>query len=159
HTVRRGRRFTPPFRCSCPPVARTAAVAVETEAFPGRVSLSTLALLSLLAAPPPAPALEAVAELPERPGAVAVVGGRTFVALHPLGIPEPRLLELLPGGRRAPYPSGVLSRGFSAVTALAGDGAGGLWILDAGAEGRPPRITGWNTVDERRLRLLHIPAA
>jgi hypothetical protein len=123
------------------------------------VSPTTLALLSLLAASPPAPVLERVAELPERPGAIALVGPRLFVALHPLGAPETKLLELLPGGRRQPYPSGVLSRAFIAVTALASDGAGGLWILDAGAEGKPPRLTGWNTSDERRLRALRIPAA
>ena len=123
------------------------------------MSPTTLALLSLLAASPPAPALESVAELAERPGAIALVGPRLFVAMHPLGAPEMKLLELLPGGRRQPYPSGVLSRGFVAITALASDGAGGLWILDAGAEGKPPRLTGWNTADERRLRALRIPAA
>jgi len=123
------------------------------------VSLTTLALLSMLAASAPAPALESVAELPERPGAIALVGPRLFLALHPLGNPEAKLLELLPGGRRQPYPSGVLSRGFTAVTALAVDGAGGLWILDAGGEGKPPRLTGWNTTDERRLRALRLPAA
>ena len=117
----------------------------------------TLALLSLLAASPPAPLLESVAELPVRPGAIALVGPRLFVALHPLGAPEMKLLEMLPGGRRQPYPSGVLSRGFVAITALASDGAGGLWILDAGTDGKPPRLTGWNTADERRLRALRIP--
>ena len=74
------------------------------------MSPTILALLCLLAASPPAPALESVAELPERPGALALVGPRVFVALHPLGAPESKLLELLPGGRRQPYPSGVLSR-------------------------------------------------
>ncbi len=123
------------------------------------MSLPTLALLSLLTASPPAPGLETVAELPERPGAIAVVGARVFVALHPLGHPETKLVELVPGGRREPYPSGVLSRAFAAVTALASDGAGGLWILDGGGEGRPPRLTGWNTTDERRLRALRIPAS
>lgn len=123
------------------------------------MSLPTLALLSLLTASPPAPGLETVAELPERPGAIAVVGARVFVALHPLGHPETKLLELVPGGRREPYPSGVLSRAFVAVTALASDGAGRLWILDGGGEGRPPRLTGWNTTDERRLRALRIPAS
>ena len=123
------------------------------------MSLPTLALLSLLTASPPAPGLETVAELPERPGAIAVVGARVFVALHPLGHPDTKLLELVPGGRREPYPSGVLSRAFTAVTALATDGAGGLWILDGGGEGRPPRLTGWNTTDERRLRALRIPAS
>jgi len=103
--------------------------------------------------------LESVADLPERPGAIALVGSRVFVALHPLGAPETKLLELLPGGRRQPYPSGVLSRGFVAITALTSDGAAGLWILDAGAEGKPPRLTGWNTIDERRLRALRIPPA
>ena len=122
------------------------------------MSLTTFALLSLLAASPPAPALESVAGLPERPGAIALVGPRLFIALHPLGNPEAKLLELLPGGRRQPYPSGVLSRGFTAVTALADDGSGGLWILDAGGEGKPPRLTGWNTGDERRLRAIRIPA-
>lgn len=123
------------------------------------MSLPTLALLSLLTASPPPLALESVAELPERPGAIAIVGGRIFVALHPLGRPEAKVVELLPGGRRQPYPSGVLSRAFTAVTALATDGAGGLWILDAGGDGRPPRLTGWNTGDERRLRALRLPAA
>src|SRR5262249_24960334 len=97
---------------------------------PRRVS-PTLALLSLLAASPRAPLLESVADLPERPGAIARGGPRLFVALHPLGAPETKLLEVLPGGRRQPYPSGVLSRAFVAVTALASDGNGGLWILDA----------------------------
>lgn len=119
----------------------------------------TLALLSLLAASAPAPLLETVAELPERPGAIALVGPRLFVALHPLGAPGTKLLEVLPGGRRQPYPSGVLSRAFVAITALASDGNGGLWILDAGAEGKPPRLTGWNTTDERRLRALQIPSS
>jgi hypothetical protein len=123
------------------------------------VSPTTFALVSLLVASPPAPALESVAELPERPGALALVGPRLFVAVHPLGNPEAKLLELLPGGRRQPYPSGVVSRSFTAVTALAEDGTGGLWILDAGGEGKPPRLTGWNTTDERRLRSLRIPAA
>lgn len=123
------------------------------------MSPTTLALLSLLAASPPGPALESVAELSERPGAIALVGPRLFVALHPLGNPEAKLLELFPGGRWQPYPSGVLSRGFTAVTALATDGAGGLWILDVGGEGKPPRLIGWNTTDERRLRALRIPAA
>jgi hypothetical protein len=123
------------------------------------VSPTTLALLSLLAATPSPPALERVAELPERPGAIALVGSRVFVALHPLGAPESKLLELLPGGRRQPYPSGVLSRSFTAVTALDSDGTGGLWILDAGAEGKPPRLTGWNVGDERRLHALRIPAS
>jgi hypothetical protein len=100
-----------------------------------------------------------VAELHERPGAIALVGERLFVALHPLGAPETKLLELLPGGRRQPYPSGVMSRAFGAVTALASDGAGGLWILDGGGEGKPPRLTGWNTLDERRLRSVRIPGA
>ena len=123
------------------------------------MSLPALALLSLLTAPLPGEALESVAELPERPGAIAVVGTRVFVAIHPLARPEAKLLELLPGGRRPPYPSGVLSRELTAVTALASDGAGGLWILDAGGEGRPARLTGWNTLDERRIRALRIPAA
>lgn len=123
------------------------------------MSPTILALLSLLAAPPSAPGLETVAELPQRPGAIAVVGSRVFAALHPLGNPEFKLLELLPGGRRAPYPSGVLSRGFTAVTALDSDGAGGLWILDAGGEGKPPRLVGWNTADERQLRAFRIPAS
>ncbi|MGZ6076949.1 MAG: L-dopachrome tautomerase-related protein [Myxococcaceae bacterium] len=123
------------------------------------MSLPTLALLSLLAAAPRVPALETVAELPERPGAIALVGSRLFLALHPLGHPETKLVELGPGGRRAPYPSGVLARGFGAVTALASDGAGGLWILDAGAEGRPATLTGWNTEDERRIRSVRLPAA
>ena len=122
------------------------------------MSPTTLALLALLAASPPAPELESVAELHERPGAIALVGERLFVALHPLGTPEAKLLELRPGGRRQPYPSGVMSRAFGAVTALTADGEGGLWILDAGAEGKPPRLTGWNTVDERRLKALRIPA-
>ncbi|HET6981982.1 MAG TPA: L-dopachrome tautomerase-related protein [Myxococcaceae bacterium] len=121
------------------------------------MSPTTLALLSLLAAAPPTPVLERVAELPERPGAIAVVGTRLFVALHPLGAPETKLLELLPGGRRQPYPSGVLSRSFTAVTALDADVAGGLWILDAGGEGKPARLTGWNIGDERRIRALRIP--
>lgn len=120
------------------------------------MALPSLALLVLLAAPPP-PALETVAGLPERPGAIALVGARLFVALHPLGHPDTKLLELLPGGRREPYPSGVLSRGFGAVTALATDGAAGLWILDAGSEGKPPQLVGWNTADERRLRAFRIP--
>ena len=64
------------------------------------MSLPTLALLSLLTASPPSPGLETVAELPERPGAIAVVGARVFVALHPLGHPDAKLLELVPGGRR-----------------------------------------------------------
>ena len=123
------------------------------------MSPTTLAFLALLAASPPAPALETVAELHDRPGAIALVGERLFVALHPLGAPETKLLELLPGGRRQPYPSGVLSRAFGAVTGLASDGAGGLWILDAGGEGKPPRLTGWNTADERRVRTVRIPAA
>jgi len=123
------------------------------------VSLPTLALLSLLTAPPATPELETIAQLPERPGAIAAVGQRVFVALHPLGNPELKLLELLPGGRRVPYPSGVLSRSFAAVTALASDGAGGLWILDAGGEGKPPRLVGWNTQDERRITALRIPAS
>ena len=123
------------------------------------MSPTTLALLSLLAASGSAPGLETVAELPQRPGAISVVGPRVFVALHPLGNPEFKLLELLPGGRRAPYPSGVLSRGFTAVTALDSDGAGGLWILDAGGEGKPPRLVGWNTADERQLRALRIPVS
>jgi len=122
------------------------------------VSPTILALLCVLTASPPAPALESVAELPERPGALALVGPRLFVALHPLGAPASKLLELLPGGRPQPYPSGVLSRAFGAVTALASDGAGGLWILDSGSDGKPPRLTGWNTLDERRLRALRIPA-
>jgi len=122
------------------------------------VSPTILALLLVVAASPPAPALESVAELPERPGALAVVGSRVFVALDPLGAPDAKLVELVPGGRRQPYPSGVLSRGFGAVTALAGDGGGGLWILDWGGDGKPPRVIGWNTVDERRLRALRIPA-
>jgi hypothetical protein len=139
-------------------MAFTCAGTVKTEwSSSRRVLLPTLALLSLLAAPPPALALETVAELPDRPGAIALVGSRIFVALHPLGQPETKLLELIPGGRRAPYPSGVLSRGFGAVTALATDGAGGLWILDAGAERRPAALTGWNTADERRIRTLRIP--
>jgi hypothetical protein len=123
------------------------------------VSLPALALLSLLTASPAGDALESVAELPERPGAIAVVGTRIFVAMHPLAHAEAKLLELLPGGRRPPYPSGVLSRELTAVSALASDGAGGLWILDAGGDGRPPRLIGWNTVDERRIRALRIPAA
>jgi Major royal jelly protein len=123
------------------------------------VALPSLALLSLLVAAPPGPALEPVAELSERPGAIAVVGTRLFVALHPLDRPEAKLLELLPDGRQQPYPSGILSRGFAAVTALASDGTSGLWILDAGGEGKPPRLTGWNIEDERRLRSLRIPPA
>ena len=123
------------------------------------MSPTILALLLVVAASPPAPALESVVELHERPGALAVVGSRVFVALHPLGAPEARLIELLPGGRTQPYPSGVLSRGFGAVTALASDGAGGLWILDSGGDGKPPRLIGWNTTDERRLRALRIPTA
>ena len=123
------------------------------------MSPTILALLLVVAASPPAPALESVGELHERPGALAIVGSRVFVALHPLGAPDAKLIELLPGGRRQPYPSGVLSRGFGAVTALASDGAGGLWILDSGGDGKPPRVTGWNTADERRLRALRIPPA
>ena len=123
------------------------------------MSLTALALLSLLTASPAGEDLEAVAELPDRPGAIAVVGTRVFVALHPLARAEAKLLELLPGGRRPPYPSGVMSRELTAVTALAADGAGGLWVLDAGGDGRPPRLIGWNTVDERRIRALRIPAA
>jgi hypothetical protein len=123
------------------------------------VSLTALALLSLLTASPAGEDLEAVAELPDRPGAIAVVGTRVFVAFHPLARAEAKLLELLPGGRRPPYPSGVMSRELTAVSALASDGAGGLWILDAGGDGRPPRLIGWNTVDERRIRALRIPAA
>lgn len=123
------------------------------------MSPTILALLLVVSASPPAPALESVAELHERPGALALVGSRLFVALHPLGAPDAKLIELLPGGRRQPYPSGVLSRGFVAVTALASDGAGGLWILDSGGDGKPPRVIGWNTADERRLRALRIPPA
>jgi len=126
-------------------------------AFPGRVSLPTLALLSLLAASPQAPVLETVAELAERPGAIALVGTRVFVALHPLGHPETKLVELGAGGRPRPYPSGVLGRGFTAVTALATDATGGLWILDAGGDGRAPSLVGWNTTDERRIRSSRIP--
>jgi len=122
------------------------------------VSPTILALL-VVAASAPAPELETVAELAERPGAIALVGSRVFVALHPLGAPDAKLIELLPGGRRLPYPSGVLSRGFRAVTGLASDGAGGLWILDSGGDGKPPRLVGWNTADERQLRALRIPAA
>jgi len=123
------------------------------------VSLPALALLSLLTASSAGGDLDAVAELPDRPGAIAVVGTRVFVALHPLAGVEAKLLELLPGGRRAPYPSGVMSRELTAVTALASDGAGGLWILDTGGDGRPARLIGWNTTDERRVRALRIPAA
>jgi hypothetical protein len=123
------------------------------------VSPTILALLLVVAASPPAPELESVAELPERPGAIALVGSRVFVALHPLGTPDAKLIELLPGGRRQPYPSGVLSRGFRAVTGLASDDAGGLWVLDSGGDGKPPRLVGWNTADERQLRALRIPPA
>ena len=122
------------------------------------MSPTILALLLVVAASPPASALETVAELPDRPGALAVVGSRVFVALNPVGAPDAKMIELLPGGRRQPYPSGVLSRGFGAVTGLASDGGGGLWILDSGADGKPPRVIGWNTIDERRLRALRIPA-
>ncbi|HSP18063.1 MAG TPA: hypothetical protein VLQ79_01010, partial [Myxococcaceae bacterium] len=98
-----------------------------------------------------------MAELAERPGAVALVGSRLFVALHPLGHPETKLLELGAGWRGQPFPSGVVGRGFTAVTALAPDGAGGLWILDAGGDGKAPSLTGWNTADERRIRSVRIP--
>ncbi len=123
------------------------------------MSPTILALLLVVAASPPAAELESVAELHERPGAIALVGSRVFVALHPLGAPDAKLIELLPGGRRQPYPSGVLSRAFRAVTGLASDGAGELWILDSGGDGKPPRLVGWNTADERQLRALRIPPA
>lgn len=118
----------------------------------------TSVLLWALAGAAPAPVLEPVAQLAERPGAVAVVGQRVFVALHPLGNPELKLLEVRPGGRLEPYPSGVVSRAFARLTALAADGEGGLWILDAGDERNRPSVLRWNTVDERRLSLSRLSA-
>jgi hypothetical protein len=123
---------------------------------------TSVLLWALAAAPagtaPATSALEPVAELAERPGAVASAGDRLFVALHPLGHPEVKLLEVRSGGRLEPYPSGVVSRAFGAVTALQVDGEGGLWILDAGEEGKPPSVLAWNTVDERRLALARLSA-
>ena len=122
----------------------------------------TSVLLWALAATPAstaaaAPVLEPVAALADRPGALAASGNRLFVALHPLGNPEVKLLEVR-SGRLEPYPSGIVARSFGAVTALATDREGTLWILDAGEERRPPSVLAWSTVVERRLALYRLSA-
>jgi hypothetical protein len=122
----------------------------------------TSVLLWALAATPAsataaAPVLEPVAALADRPGALAAIGSRLFVALHPLANPEVKLLEVR-NGRLDPYPSGVVSREFGAITALASDGEGGLWILDAGDGQKRPEVLAWNTVVERRLGLYRLSA-
>ena len=104
-----------------------------------------------------APGLEPVVALAERPGALAAIGSRLFVAVHPLGNPEVKLLEVRSGSVE-PYPSGVLSRSFGTLTALAADGEGGLWILDSGDGRKRPEVLAWNTVVERSLGLYRLSA-
>lgn len=121
-----------------------------------------------LAAPWPALAepLEVVAELDQGPGNVTVTpDGRIILSLHQFYAPENRVVELMPDGALAPFPTpawagprGEDGVGMTAVLGLRSDRNGVVWMLDnaAGADAAP-RLVGWDTRSDALARVVEIP--
>ncbi len=128
----------------------------------------TLLLLLLLFCVPLAAEnpFEVVAEVEIAPGNIAVTpAGRKFVSAHPFVKVPLRVFELLPDGKIQPYPNfawasapGSDGRGIESVIGIESDPRGILWMVDMSlGNDLPPRLVGWDTVNERLERLIHLP--
>ena len=100
-----------------------------------------------------------------RPGNITVTpDGRIIITQHPLDAPELRVVELLPDGRKVPFPNPALASapdadgvGIAATIGIASDTRGVVWILDMGGETSPPRIVAWNTRKDALHAMIAIP--
>lgn len=129
----------------------------------------TLASVFAAAEPMRPGTLEAVAELPFRPGNVAVTrDGRIFATVHPFD-PQPGLQLIRITGRKTwrAWPSKHLqsdpsNRGNLRMDSPLGitiDAADRLWIVDTGLNVGETRIWGFDIADGRLARRLALPAS
>lgn len=120
---------------------------------------------------------EQLLELNMTPGNPAVSPkGRLFVTMHPFGVPEIRVAEVLRNGGLRPYPTddwahavGAGGVGIQSIIGIRCDAKGVLWLLDAGNLGSagasagetrpetPPKLIAWDTMSERLVRVIHLP--
>lgn len=109
---------------------------------------------------------EVVAELRERPGPgnIAITpDGRIIISQHQFYSPDFRVVEVLPGGGRRPFPNERWSRdvgadgiGLGAALGLRCDPEGIVWMLDNGSA--PPKMVAWDTRADALHRVIYLPA-
>jgi sugar lactone lactonase YvrE len=110
--------------------------------------------------------VEIVANLPDRPGNLAVTPeGRIIMSMHPFGQPKFKVLELLPDGSIKPFPSREWGQapdakgiGFDEVIGIESDRTGVVWTLDKGVNGSVPRLIAWDTRKNQLVRIILITA-
>ncbi len=126
--------------------------------------LMALCAVLTLASTAGAAELEIYAEFPKDtpPGNLAIApDGRMFMSVHEFYGPELRIVEVMPDGSTAPYPSEDWARapegdgdGLNGVLGLRVDREGILWMLDGQGEDQTGRVVGWNTNTEE-LHAIH----
>ncbi|MEM9790189.1 MAG: L-dopachrome tautomerase-related protein [Planctomycetota bacterium] len=143
----------------------TSAVALATMALAAGCSTTPDTKAPASAAPPSA-TLDVVAEIIDtRPGNIAVTPqGRVILSNHPLDQPRLRVVELLPDGTKAPFPTLDWSNGPETgevgIASIIGVGSttdGVVWMLDMGAPGHPPSLVGWDTIDDELAQQIVLP--
>lgn len=102
------------------------------------------------AAPAPAPTLEVVAELDQRPANIAVtLDGQIIVSLHPFDKPATKLVRITKDGKTEPFPSaewnspdGAIDSvpGFINVIGIRATTSGTVLVLDMGDTTHTPRV-------------------
>ncbi|MEM0915379.1 MAG: L-dopachrome tautomerase-related protein [Planctomycetota bacterium] len=143
----------------------TSAVALATMALAVGCSTAPDSATSTAAAPPDAK-LGVVAEIHDtRPGNIAVTPqGRVILSNHPLDQPRLRVVELMPDGTKAPFPTLDWSNGPETgevgIASIIGVGSttdGVVWMLDMGGPGHPPSLVGWDTIDDALVEQIVLP--
>jgi hypothetical protein len=110
--------------------------------------------------------LEIVARLDQAPGNLTVTSdARIIVSLHQHFNPDLRVVEVLEGGRLAPFPNSDWnavnspdSQRLDSVLGVQYDTKGVLWMLDNGMRsGITPKLVGWDIKQDRLYKVIELP--
>lgn len=112
------------------------------------------------------PALEVVAQLPVRPGNVAVSrSGRVFATMHPLGSSEIQLIEVTAPNKYHPYPNDSFQKNGKAANnatldtplGIVFDKNDNLWVIDMGQQLGITRIWEFDIAHNKLLQKIELP--
>lgn len=112
------------------------------------------------------PALEVVAELPVRPGNVAVSGtGRVFATIHPLGSSELQLVEIKEKTNYISYPDASFQKNGKPASdsaldtplGLTFDKNDNLYVIDMGQTIGKTRLWSFDTKTNKLLKTVELP--
>lgn len=110
--------------------------------------------------------LEIVARLDQAPGNLTVTSdARIIVSLHQHFNPDLRVVEVLEGGKLAPFPNSDWnavnspdSQRLDSVLGVQYDTKGVLWMLDNGMRsGITPKLVGWDIKQDRLYKVIELP--